>query len=348
MKIAMLAPFEEPVPPKKYGGTERVVHFLTEELVRRGHDVTLVATGDSITSAKIKPVFSRSLRSDPLNVDPKVRDTNKFIGLGRALEYLTDEKFDIVHNHLGWRLLPFLKLIDAPVVNTLHGPLGVAHQQSLYRAYADASYISISQSQRKPLPQLNYVANVYNGTRVEEFDYQGRSGDYYVFLGRMSPEKGPVQAINLAKQAGVKLIMAAKVDQADTKFFEREVAPLIDGNQIEFIGEVDHGVKNKLLGGAKALLAPIQWEEPFGLYFIEALACGTPVIAYKRGSTPEVIRNGETGYVCTTPEEMLRKMYDVEGLERRTCRDDVSMRFSTESMASGYLGAYQMALGEQG
>lgn len=341
MKIAIVSPFEERVPPKKYGGTELVVSNITENLVKMGHDVTLFASADSKTAGRLIPVFSKPLRGQPKLMDLKFRDAYKFIGLGKTLELLNREQYDVIHNHIGWRLLPFQKLLSAPVITTLHGPLDIPYQQEVYGHYSSANYVSISLSQRRPFPKLNYVANVYNGIAVDEFKYYPAPKDYFAFLGRMSPEKGPVQAIEIAKRAGVKLIMAAKVDAVDMPFFKQKVKPLIDGKRIRFIGEVDHPGKVKLLGEAKALLAPIQWEEPFGLFFVEAMACGTPVIAMKRGSVPEIVKDKQTGFVCQTVTQAAAAIKQVEKIDRKACFDHVGRNFSSTKMAADYFAAYQ-------
>lgn len=341
MNIAILAPFEESVPPQKYGGTELVVYNVTEELVKRGHQVTLVAAGNSRVSAKLVKIFETSVREMPDATDMNFRNAYKYIGLGKVAEYFSQNRFDIIHNNLGWRLLAFEKILGSPVITTLHGPLDVPYQQKVYGTYKSSNYVSISLSQRKPMPELNFVANVYNGLDMAKFKFFPEPQDYFAFLGRMSPEKGPVQAIKAAKAAGIKLIMAAKVDAVDKAYFEKEVQPLIDGEQIKFIGEVDHAGKVELLGGAKALLGLIQWEEPFGLFFTESMACGTPVIAMNRGSVPELIQDGVTGYVCNSQEEAVAAISKVGKLDRKTCYEHVLNNFSSVQMAEGYLGAYQ-------
>ncbi len=343
----MLAPFEEQVPPKKYGGTELVIYNLTEQLIKLGHEIILVASGDSKTSASLEVIFPQSIRSMPETQDMKIRDTLKQMGVAKVVAYLKNNKFDIVHNHIGWRLLPFRKIISSPIVTTLHGPLDIPYQQKVYGAFADSNFISISLNQRKPMPNLNFVANVYNGIEVEKFKFNKSPQDYFAFLGRMSPEKGPVQAIEIAKKAGVKLIMAAKVDVADKEFFEKEVEPLIDDEQIKFIGEVNHDEKVKFLGNARALIAPIQWEEPFGLFFIEAMACGTPVIAMRRGSVPEIILDGEMGFVCETVNEASVKVGEIEKINRKKCYNHVKENFSAEKMAKDYVLAYEKIIGEK-
>jgi glycosyltransferase involved in cell wall biosynthesis len=344
MKIAVLSPFEEQVPPRTYGGTELVVYNLVEQLVKMGHDVTLLATGDSHTSAQLEAVFPQAIRRLADAQDLKLREVLKYMGIGKVINYLQHNDFDIAHNHLSWRLLPFQNLLRCPIVTTLHGPLDIVYQQKVYSAYSDANYISISLSQRRPMPQLNFIANVYNGIEVEKFDFTDMPQNYFAFLGRMSPEKGPLQAIEIAKKAGVKLVMAAKVDVVDKEYFEKNVKPLIDGEQIQFIGEVDHPGKVQLLGNAKALIAPIQWEEPFGLFFTEAMVCGTPVIAMKRGSVPEIVVHGETGFICESIDEAVRSVTRVGEIDRKTCREHVRRHFSSEKMAQDYVAAYEKAL----
>ena len=345
MNIAILAPFEETVPPKKYGGTELVVYNVIEQLAKRGHEVTLVAAGNCQTSARLVKIFETTVREMPEASDINFRNAYKYIGLGRVAEYFSQNKFDIIHNNIGWRVLAFEKILGSPVITTLHGPLDVPYQQKVYGTYKASNYVSISLSQRKPMPELNFVANVYNGLDMDKFKFFPEGGDYFAFLGRMSPEKGPVQAIQAAKAAGVKLIMAAKVDSVDKKYFENEVKPLIDNKQIQFIGEVDHAGKLELLGHAKALLGLIQWEEPFGLFFTESMACGTPVIAMNRGSVPELVKDGITGYICSSQEEAVAAIGKIEALDRKTSYEHVLNNFSSVQMADGYLEAYKKVIG---
>jgi len=344
MKIVLIAPFEETVPPKKYGGTELVIYNLAQELTKRNHEVWLIACGDSKTNAKLLPVFPKPLRAYPEANDMKSRDSLKYIGVGKVLENLKNIKTDIIHNHLGWRLLPFLPIIKAPVVTTLHGPLDTLHQKLVYGRFKDANYISISFNQRKPMRNLNFVGNVYNGIEIEKFPFTEKVGNYLAFLGRMSPEKGPLQAIEAAKRAGLKLKMAAKVDAVDKDFFESIIKPLIDGKQIEFIGEVGHKRKTEFLKNALALLAPIQWEEPFGLYFIEAMACGTPVISFNRGSVPEIIKDKKTGFIVNSAKEMADVIKDIDRINRIDCRKHVEKNFTLEKMTSGYEKIYNKIL----
>jgi glycosyltransferase involved in cell wall biosynthesis len=344
MKIAMLSPFEESVPPIKYGGTELVIYNLIEELIKMGHEVTLLATGDSKTSARLEPIFPLSIRADSGLKDMNLRNALKYVGVGKVMNYLNKNEFDIVHNHIGWRLLSFEGLIRCPVVTTLHGPLDVAYQQFVYGEYKDANYISISLSQRKPMPQLNFVANAYNGIEVEKFKFFENSKDYFAFLGRMSPEKGPVQAIEIAKKAGVNLIMAAKVDSVDLEYFKNNVEPLVDGVQIKFIGEVNHAEKVELLGNSKALIAPIQWEEPFGLFFTEAMICGVPVIAMRRGSVPEIVVDKKTGFICESIDDAVMGVKNIESINRLECHKHVKDNFSSEKMAKSYVKTYEIVL----
>jgi len=347
LKIVQVAPFEERVPPRKYGGVELVMYNIIQELIKRGHKVDLIASGDSQTKAKLLPVFPKALRAYPESRDMKTRDSLKFMGVGKVLEYLKDIDADIIHNHLGWRLLPFSPVIKMPIITTLHGPLYIDYQKKVYGKYKKANYVSISKNQREPFLSLNYVGNVYNGIDTNIFPVNEKPKNYLAFLGRMSPEKGPVQAIKIAKRAGMKLIMAAKVDVVDKKYFSEEVEPLIDGKQIKFIGEVDHKGKVKLLKNAKALIAPIQWEEPFGLFLTEAMACGTPVIAFKRGSVPELIKDGKTGFVVKNIMEGAEALKKIDEINRKDCREQVEKYFSTEKMVDGYEKAYYKILKNQ-
>lgn len=340
LKIAQLAPLEEKVPPKKYGGVELIVHNITEELVKRGHRVTLFASGDSQTSVKLFPVFSKCLRSlTKTKVDLKTREAYKIFGATKIINALRKEKFDIVHNHFNWRILAFSPFLKDPLVTTLHGPLNIDYQNLFFKKFSKEFYISISKNQREPMPNLNFIGNVYNGIDVNIFPFNEKPEDYLAFLGRMSPEKGPVEAIKIAKRAKMKLIMAAKIDIVDKKYFAEQVKPLIDGKQIKFIGEIGHKKKMELLKNAKALLAPIQWREPFGLFLIEPMACGTPVIAFKRGSAPEIIKNG-TGFITKNIKEAVEAVEKIDQIDRKECRKHVEENFSIEKMVDGYEKIY--------
>lgn len=344
MKIALFAPFEESVPPKKYGGTELIVYNLVSQFVNLGYEVTLIGAGDSRVPAQLFSVFNTSIRKMPDANDMKIRDAYKYIGIGKAVSFLVKQKFDILHNHLGWRLLSFQDIFKYPVVTTLHGPLDIAYQQKVYGQYAQANFISISMNQRRPMPHLNYVANVYNGIDLDIFEMGLKPKDYFAFLGRMSPEKGPLEAILAAKKAKIQLLMAAKIDAVDEAYYQAKIRPLIDGKQIRFLGELTHKQKNGLLKHAKGLLALIQWEEPFGLFFIEAMACGTPVITMDRGSVRELVRDKQTGFICGTQSEVVKAIKNIGRLERRACRDHVEKNFSASKMAKEYLAAYRLVI----
>ena len=340
MKIAQIAPFEEPVPPKKYGGTERIVYHLTEELIKKGHNVVLFATGDSKTSAKLLPIFPRALRSIKIGQNLKAREAYKLIGLAKVIEILLKENFDIIHNHIGWRFLPFIKILKTKVVTTLHGPLDIGYQRFIYQKFPNSYYISISKNQREPLPKLNFVGNVYNGIDIRSFPFKEKSGNYLAFLGRMSPEKGPLEAIKIAKKMKMKLVMAAKIDVVDKEYFSKKIKPLIDNRMIKFIGEVGHKKKVQLLQNAKATLVTINWREPFGLVLIESMACGTPVIAFKRGSVPEVIKDKKTGFIVKNVDEAVKSLKKIDQIDRRDCRKWVEEKFTSEKMANGYEKIY--------
>ena len=344
MKIAQIAPFEEPVPPKKYGGTERIVYHLTEELVKNGHNVTLFATGDSKTSAKLLSIFPKALRSIKIGQNLKAREAYKLIGLAKVIGILLKENFDIIHNHIGWRFLPFIKILKTKVVTTLHGPLDIGYQRFIYQKFPNSYYISISKNQREPLPKLNFVGNVYNGIDIRSFPFKEKSGNYLAFLGRMSPEKGPLEAIKIAKKMKMKLVMAAKIDLVDKEYFSKKIEPLIDNRMIKFIGEVGHKKKVQLLQNAKATLVPINWREPFGLVLTESMSCGTPVIAFKRGSVPEIIKDKKTGFIVKNVDEAVESLKKIDQIDRRDCRKWVEEKFTSEKMANGYEKIYSKVL----
>jgi len=348
MRIALVAPFEEPVPPEKYGGTELVVSNIAECLVGMGHEVWLLASGDSVTKAELVPIFPRAIRKEEFAVDMNTRNALKFIGIARVVDELKKLDVQVVHNHIGWRLIPFAGQIAAPMVTTLHGPLDVPYQQFVYGRFPDHPYVSISDSQREPFNKLNFAGTVYNGIDLSLFDFNGIPGDHLAFLGRMSPEKGPKQAIEIAKKAGVKLVMAAKVDAVDRKYFDEEIAPLIDGKDVVFLGEVGPEGKNELLNNAMALLAPIQWREPFGLFMTEAMACGTPVIVTDMGSAPELVKDGETGFVVKNDiDDFVEAVRKVGGINREACRKRVEDMFSKEKMTEGYLDIYEKVINKK-
>jgi len=344
LKIALLAPFEEPVPPRQYGGTERVVFNIAEELIKLGHDVTLLASGDSRTSAKLEACVDKAVRVLPESVIPAIRQGLSYAGLSKALFIVSNNGFDILHNHYGWQFLLFRDLFSCPVVTTLHGTLAEPTENYMHNRFREEPFVSISDSQRKHSPKLNYVATVHNGIQVDRFTFNNKPKNYLAFLGRIHPQKGPEYAIKIAKLSKQKLIMAAKIDPLEIDYFKREIEPLIDGKQIQFIGEVDHKGKVELLRNARALLSPIQWDEPFGLTNIESLACGTPVISMNRGSLPEIIINGEYGYLCSTITDAVNAVSKIDAISRSKCRKYVEENFSAKLMAEKYLEAYKKVL----
>jgi len=344
LKIALVAPFEEPVPPKTYGGTERVVYNLAEELVALGHDVTLFASGDSKTSAKLEACVPRAVRVLPEAHNPNIRQGLHYQGLATALTKINQNQFDIVHNHFGWQLLLFKDFIKAPIVTTLHGILSEPTERYMHTLLKHEPFVSISKSQRLHNTHLRYVATVYNGIQVERFSFGAVPQDYLVFLGRIHQHKGPEQAIKIARQTGNKLIIAAKIDAFEQHYFETKIAPLIDDQQILFVGEVTHAQKVKLLKNAKAMISPIQWDEPFGITTIEALACGTPVIAINRGSMPEILVDGKVGFLCRNVDQMVKRISDIGMIDRAACRAHVEKYFSAQHMTNGYLKAYERVI----
>lgn len=340
MRIALLAPFEEPVPPKKYGGTELVVYNLAEELVALGHEVTLIASGDSTTTATLAPAVEQAIRVLSKARNPQTRMALNYQGLANALSIIVDGNFDILHNHYGWPLLMFERLLNCPIITTLHGTLADPTEKEMYSLHKDMSFISISDSQRWHGPNLNYLGTVYNGIQVERFKFNNKPQNYLAFLGRITPDKGPVYAIEIARKTNQRLIIGAKIDPVDKSYYEQIIEPLIDGDQIQFIGEVDHQGKVDLLSNARALISPLQWDEPFGLVNTESLACGTPVITINRGSMPEIIDNGKVGFLCSNVDEMISRVADIDTIDRRACRKHVENRFTSQVMAAHYLSLY--------
>jgi glycosyltransferase involved in cell wall biosynthesis len=342
MRIAQIAPVAERVPPQLYGGTERVVSALTEELVRRGHEVTLFASGDSITTATLAAVTPQALRLNPTIADPYAYT---MLELGMVFERARE--FDIIHNHQDYFALPFARLVETPVVTTLHGRLDLPDLPPIMHAYRDAPLISISNSQRQPLSWAHWVATVYNGMDLTPYTEYPAHGEYFAFIGRISPEKNLEGAIAIARRTGIPLRIAAKVDKVDQDYYEASVKPLIDGKLVEYIGEIGEEEKCAFLGPAYALLFPIDWPEPFGLAMIEAMACGTPVLALRHGSVPEVVAEGETGFVRDTVEELAVAADCIPRLDRHRCRQWVETRFSAAAMADAYEAAYGVVLAER-
>ena len=335
LKIAQVAPLYESVPPKYYGGTERVVSYLTEALVSLGHDVTLYASGDSVTSAKLRPVCRNALRLDASCIDDHA---DHVLLVEKLLQESSD--FDIVHSHIDYAAFPVLRRMETPHLTTLHGRLDIPNLQNLYREFDDEPLISISNRQRVPLSWANWQATVYHGVPEKLYRLNEKPASYLAFLGRISPEKRVEDAIEVARRVGIPLKIAAKVDRADREYFETVIEPLLhDG--VEFIGEIGELEKNEFLGNALALLFMIDWPEPFGLAMIEALACGTPVIARCRGSVPEVIEHGVTGFIIENLDEAERAIRQLDRLSRKHCRRMFEERFSAIRMAANYLAVYK-------
>jgi glycosyltransferase involved in cell wall biosynthesis len=341
MKIAQVAPLYESVPPKLYGGTERVVSYLTEELVRQGHQVTLFASGDSVTQAHLVEACSRSLRLDQECVDQLAHHIVLLEQVFRQAK-----AFDLIHFHIDYLHFPLSLRQHIPTVTTLHGRLDLPDLLPLYQMFPSMPVVSISNAQRAPLPWVNWLGTVYHGLPEDLYTFRETPGTYLAFLGRISPEKGVDQAIAIAQQVGMPLKIAAKIDQADREYFREVVQPLLQKNAlVEYVGEVGGDDKDTFLGEAYALLFPVNWPEPFGLVMIEAMACGTPVIAYPRGSVPEVLENGVTGWIVESIEEAVQAVRRMPALSRARCREVFKERFSASRMAQDYVHIYQTLLG---
>lgn len=335
MRIAQVAPLHESVPPRLYGGTERVVAYLTDALVRAGHEVTLYASGDSQTLGTLSPVCESSLRLNLKCVDPLAHHV---LMLEQVMQHA--ERFDVIHFHTDYLHFPLMRRQRVPALTTLHGRLDLPDLPPLYREFRDMPVVSVSDAQRAPLPWVNWLGTVHHGLPTDLFSCGDGAGGYLAFLGRISPEKRADLAIEVARQAGLPLKIAAKVDRVDREYFETVIRPLLDDPGVEFVGEIGEKEKGAFLGNALALLFPVDWPEPFGLVMIEAMACGTPIIARRRGSVPEVVEHGLTGFVCETTEEMVEALGNLPMLERRRVREAFARRFSAERMASDYLGLY--------
>jgi glycosyltransferase involved in cell wall biosynthesis len=336
MKIAQIAPLWESVPPRLYGGTERVVSYLTEELVRQGHEVTLYASGDSQTAARLKPACAHALR---LNTGLVNRDAPLILMQEQALGAEADQ-YDIIHSHLDFLSFPMSRRCPTPVLTTLHGRLDLPELVPMFREYADMQLVSISNAQRQPLPDANWQATVYHGL-PDLYMFHPTPGKYLAYLGRICPEKRPDHAIEIAKRVGIPLRIAAKVDPVDREYFETQIEPLLNHPLIEYVGEINDAEKCDFLGNAAAVLCTYDWPEPFGIVLIEALACGTPVFAYRRGSIPEIIDDGVTGFICDSMAEMIAKLDQLPSINRRHCRDAYQNRFTVERMVKDYLAVYE-------
>ncbi|HEY5892556.1 MAG TPA: glycosyltransferase family 4 protein [Chthoniobacterales bacterium] len=341
MKIAQVATLFESVPPRYYGGTERVVSYLTEALVKLGHDVTLYASGDSVTAAHLRPVCPRSLRLDEQSVDP-VAD---HVYLAETV-FRESAEFDVVHSHIDYIPYPLWRRMHTPHLTTLHGRLDIPNLVSLYHEFSDIPLVSICDFQRRPLPWANWLATVYHGLPKNLYTFYSQPGSYLAFLGRISPEKRADLAIEIARSAGIPLKIAAKVDKNDRAYFKNVVEPLLDPPDIEFLGEIGDTEKNEFLGNAMALLFPIDWPEPFGLVMIEAMACGTPVIARRCGSVPEVIQP-ETGFIVEDSAGAVSAIRQLDQFDRRRCRVVFEEKFTDSRMANDYLRLFALVR-EQG
>lgn len=337
MRIAQVAPLFESVPPKLYGGTERVVSYLAEELVRLGHQVTLFATADSCTSARLVPVWPSALRLDSQCSDQLAPHVLMIEQVARRAE-----QFDVVHFHVSQLHLPVARRLQGVAhVTTLHGRLDLAELPPLFREFSDIPVVSISNAQREPLLEAAWVGTVYHGLPPGLLPFSPAPGRYLAFLGRVSPEKGVARAIAIAKASGYPLRIAAKIDPADRAYFETEIQPLLDHPLVEFVGEIGEREKAAFLGGARALLFPIDWPEPFGLVMIEAMACGLPVVAFEGGSVREIVDDGVSGYVVGTVEEAVAAVHRIDAIDRRACRAAFERRFTAARMAADYLAVYR-------
>jgi glycosyltransferase involved in cell wall biosynthesis len=341
MRIAQLAPLWERVPPPAYGGTELVVSLLTDELVRRGHDVTLFATADSQTIAKLEPGAPQAMRL--AGVTPNEYQIYDMMQLSHV--FARADQFDVIHSHVDAPALPYGNLIKTPLVHTVHGIFTPLAEQ-IFAQHRYQNFVSISDAQRRNDLGLNYVATVYNGIDPDTYEFHAEPDDppYLVFFGRIAPEKGPHLAIELAKRTGWHLKMAGKVDRADQEFYEKEIKPQIDGKQIEYLGEANHAQKSEIMGRAYATLCLLTWDEPFGLVIPESMVCGTPVIAIARGSAPELIADGKTGFLCRDLEESIAAVDKVEQIDRHACREHVKQNFSALRMVDGYEAVYRTLL----
>jgi glycosyltransferase involved in cell wall biosynthesis len=341
LRIAQVAPLYESVPPKYYGGTERIVSYLTEELVAQGHDVTLFASGDSRTKAKLAAGCPRSLRLDANCVDQLAHHV---VMLEHVLQQSDD--FDVIHFHLDYLHFPISRRQSYRHVTTMHGRLDIPDLVPLYREFAEIPLVSISDAQREPLPKANWQATVYHGLPEDLYRFRPEPGSYLACLGRISPEKGIDRAIAIARQVGIPLRIAAKVDRVDQDYFDTVIAPLLRDPLVDYIGEIGDDQKEEFLGNAQALLFPIDWPEPFGIVMIEAMACGTPVIAYSSGSVPEVMEEGRTGFIVSELDDAVDAVRQVPTLSRARCREVFEERFTAARMARDYLDVYAQLTAE--
>lgn len=341
MRIAQVVPLQVAVPPHAYGGTERVVHNLTEALVKLGHDVTLFASGDSRTSARLVAGVDRAIAFDR-NVDAAAYH----IAMLKDV-YRQAHAFDVIHSHLDYLTFPFLGMTSTPTVLTLHGRLDASESVRVYRAYPGANYVSISKSQQRDVPDIHWVGTVLHGVDVEDFTFYPKPGDYLCFVGRIAPEKCPDRAIEIAIRSGIPIKIAAKVDPKDEDYFDAKVKHLLKHPLVDYVGQVDETAKRELMGKALALVLPIDWPEPFGMVFIEALACGTPVLTCPCGSVPELLRDGVTGYVRRSVKELAALVPELHTISRTGCRAYAKQRFDTRRMALDYINIYSQVQGRR-
>lgn len=341
MKICLIAPLWEPVPPHGYGGIELYLKFIADGLVKRGVDVTMYGTRDSKTKAKLIPMCPRGLRVDKL-----VKNPQAFYSLMMGKVFHDADKYDIIHNHADHNALPFSQFVKTPVVTHLHGPF-ITERTRVYKEYDNTYFISISKNQQRLEPKLNYISNIYHGLPLDKFKYNGRPRNHLIWLGRMSPQKDPRGAIEVARKTGRKLIMAGKVDPVDSEYFEKHVRPFIDNEQIIFIGELGFADKINFLKDAFALLMPLTWQEPFGLVPVEAMACGTPVIATRIGSMPEVIAHNKSGFLVNSISEMSKTVAKIPKIKRIDCRRHVEKNFNVEKMIDEHIKTYEKIMALQ-
>jgi glycosyltransferase involved in cell wall biosynthesis len=339
VKIAQVAPLIESVPPRFYGGTERIVSYLTEELVRLGHDVTLFASGDSISNALLAPCCTRALRLDPTMPDVIPHSMLMIDSIRERAE-----EFDVLHFHIDLLHFPLFRSLASRTLTTLHGRQDLGDLGAFYSRFREMPLVSISDDQRKPLPHARFITTIHHGIPADLHRPSFEKGEYFAFLGRISPEKRPDRAIRIARAAGIPLKIAAKVDKVDEDYFRSEILPLIDGPGVEFIGEINEREKTKFLGDATALLFPVDWPEPFGLVMIEAMACGTPVLAFRCGSIPEVIEDGVTGKVVDSEQEAVAVLPELLSYDRRAVRRRFDERFTAMRMAEDYVSTYHQLL----
>lgn len=342
LRIAQIAPIIERVPPKKYGGTERVVHALTEELVKRGHDVTLFATGDSKTSAKLVSVYPRGLRESKLDFMQKINWS--FFQILNA--YKMQDQFDIIHDHINIMSLPTVQMASTPTVVTIHGAM-TSDTRRIYESTDRPYYVSISDAQVKSIPALQSAKTIYNGLDMKSYPFSLKNKGYLLFVGRMCMEKGVHHAIDVANALDLPIIIAAKLEEGYLGYFKEYVEPRLNGENVKWVGEVDEKERNKLMSEALCFLHPVTWPEPFGLTMIESMACGTPVVAFNKGSVPEVIKDGETGFIVNDINEMIEAVGNIDMINRKNCREHALKTFNERRMADEYERLYYRILSEE-